>query len=148
MQVERYPFIKHPKRYFYEFESAGPNGLITKVVEFSRLQWQENEVYNLAFGDWNENAHFINDLVISNNADKDKVLATVAATVIEFMQEHPSAIIFAVGSTASRTRLYQMGIAKILNEINQFYEIQGYINDLWEPFQRGVNYNAFLFKTR
>lgn len=64
------------------------------------------------------------------------------------MREHPKATIFAAGSTASRTRLYQMGIARILKEINQFYEIQGSINDLWEPFQKGVNYNAFLFKPR
>jgi TRAP-type uncharacterized transport system substrate-binding protein len=76
------------------------------------------------------------------------VLATVAATVIDFMEDHPDAIIIATGSTLSRTRLYQMGIAKVSDEINQGFEIQGYINNSWQPFQKGVNYSAFLLKAR
>ncbi|MEP7371749.1 MAG: hypothetical protein ABI675_00075 [Chitinophagaceae bacterium] len=148
MHLEIYPFIKRPESYYYEFFSEGPNGSIKKVVEFYRLQERKQEVYNLAFGDWDEIAHRINDLSITNNADRDKVLATVAATVMEFMREHPGAIIFATGSTASRTRLYQMGIARILNDITLLFEIQGYLSDTWQPFQKGVNYNAFLLKAR
>jgi hypothetical protein len=35
----------------------------------------------------------------------------------------------AAGTTASRTRLYQMGIAKVWEEIKVIFEIQDYINE-------------------
>src|SRR6266700_2594020 len=146
MKIEIYPFIKRPESYYYEFFSIGPNGSIKKVVEYYLLQELEAEVFNLAFGDWDEINQRINDLSVSNNADRDLVLATVAATVADFMNDHPDAIIIAAGSTLSRTRLYQMSIAKLFNDINQNFEIQGYINNAWQPFQKGVNYIAFLLK--
>lgn len=146
MQLETYSFIKRPASYYYEFYSDGPNGKIKKVVEFYRLQEHKEDVYNLAFGDWDDDKHHINDLAITNNSDRDKVLATVAATVLEFMKDHPQAIILAMGSTKSRTRLYQMGIARILDQISLLFEIQGYVNDKWQPFQKGVNFEAFLLK--
>jgi hypothetical protein len=148
MKLVAYPFTKRPESYYYEFYSKGPKGNIKKVVEYYRLQELEAEVFNLAFGDWDEDNLRINDLSISNNADRDKILATVAATVTDFMKDHPDAIVIATGSTLSRTRLYQMGIAKLWEEIGQNFEIHGYINDTWRPFQKGVNYNAFLLKAR
>jgi hypothetical protein len=148
MKIATYPFVRRPESYYYEFYSEGPNGSIKKVVEYFRLDEWEAEVYNLAFGDWDEENNRINDLSISNNADREKVLATVAATVNDFMVNHPDAIIIAAGSTASRTRLYQMGISKVLDEIDQGFDIQGYTNNSWQPFQKGVNYSAFLLKAR
>jgi hypothetical protein len=148
MKIATYPFVRRPESYYYEFYSEGPNGSIKKVVEYFRLEEWEAEVFNLAFGDWDEENNRINDLSISNNADREKVLATVATTIADFMVNHPDAIIIAAGSTASRTRLYQMGIAKVFDEINQGFEIQGYTNNSWQPFQKGVNYSAFLLKAR
>ena len=78
--------------------------------------------------------------------DREKVLATVAATIIQFTDEHPNAIIFAEGSTLARTRLYQMGIAKFWEEIHQNFEIEGLINGAWEPFEKDRNYECFLLK--
>lgn len=146
MQFETYSYVKRPACYYYEFFSYGPNGNIKKVVEFYRLEEHIHEVYNLAFGDWDENNHCINDLASTNNGDRDKVLATVAATVVSFMADHPHSIIHAIGSTPSRTRLYQMGIAKIWDQINSLFEIQGYVNFTWHPFQKGINFEAFLLK--
>lgn len=146
MQLETYSFIKRPASYYYEFFSDGPNGNFKKVVEFYKLEEYEEEVYNLAFGDWDEKYHHIDDLAVTNNSDRDKVLATVAATVIEFMKDHPQAIILARGITMSRTRLYQMGIARLWDQISLQFEIQGNINSEWELFQKGVNYDAFLLK--
>jgi hypothetical protein len=146
MQLETYTFIKRPATYYYEFFSDGPNGNIKKVVEFYRLEEHTLELYNLAFGDWDDENHCINDLASTNNGDRDKVLATVASTVVSFMTDHPQAIIHAIGSTPSRTRLYQMGIAKMWDQISVLFEIQGYVNFKWRPFQKGVNFQAFLLK--
>jgi hypothetical protein len=148
MNLAVYPFVKRPESYYYEFYSEGQRGNIKKVVEYYRLQELEAEVFNLAFGDWDENNYRINDLSFSNNADREKVLATVAATVDDFIKEHPNALIITAGSTLARTRLYQMGISRLWDEISQHFEIHGYINGAWRPFQKGVNYSAFLLKTR
>ncbi len=67
-------------------------------------------IYNLAFGDFDEETNSINDISITNNGDSTKVLATVASTVYAFIEKHPNAWIFATGSTIVRTRLYRMGI--------------------------------------
>jgi len=101
MKIAIYPFIKRPESYYYEFFSEGPNGSIKKVVEHYRLQELEAEVFDLAFGDWDEDSHRINDLSVSKNDDKGKVLATVAATITDFMKDHPDAIVIATGGTLS-----------------------------------------------
>ena len=65
--------------------------------------------FNLGFGDQDESTGKINDLTISNNSDTDRILATVAATILEFTAHFPDAIVYVKGSTPARTRLYQMG---------------------------------------
>ena len=68
--------------------------------------------------------------------------------MIDFTNKFPDAIIYTEGSTPARTRLYQMGIASNLEEISKDFEIEGYIHDAWEPFQKGHNYEAFLARRK
>jgi hypothetical protein len=49
-----------------------------------------------------------------------------------------------MGLTASRTRLYQIGIMKNLKEIEIDIIILGLHNDRWIPIKKGLNYDAFL----
>lgn len=102
----------------------------------------------MAFGDWNEELGRIDDKVVTNNGDKQKVLATVAASVIHFMSRHPNACVFAIGSTPARTRLYQMGIRDHLMEITFKFSIKGFSQGGWEPFKPGRNYEAFLIMNK
>lgn len=129
----------------YEFISEGPRGNILKAVIYDQI---EEDLFNLAFGDWNAELKRIDDTNRSNNSDRDKVLATVAATAIDFTNKFPDAIIYTEGSTPARTRLYQMGITHNLEEISETFEIEGYINETWEPFQKGHNYEAFLVRRK
>jgi len=65
-------------------------------------------------------------------------LATVAETVIDFLAIYPHAAVFAEGSTASRTRLYQMNILAYWKEIEQAsYIVQGYVKGSWQTFEIG-----------
>jgi hypothetical protein len=57
-------------------------------------------------------------------------------------------MIYIVGSTLSRTRLYQMSITKIYEEIASFYIVQGYREGQWEIFQKNVNYEAFVVQKK
>ena len=90
----------------------------------------------------------MNDKVRSNNNDRDKILATVASTVFDFIKYHPRAMIFARGSTPSRTRLYQISILKNWSVIITFFEIRGFSNGMWEIFKRNKNYEEFAIKAR
>ena len=100
----------------------------------------------MSFGDWEEINGDLNDLVISNNKDTSKVLFTVCQTITEFSKHYPKANILIIGSTKSRTRLYQMIIAQNKNEIDKRFEIQGLKNEIWENFTFGITYEAFLVK--
>src|SRR5690349_8774048 len=109
MNLERYPVMAFDDFKRFEFESVGPKGRIKKVVEF---QQRDDHTYNLAIGDWNEVWGKTDFESRNNNNDRDKVLATIASAVFEFMLVYPKATVFAKGSTEARTRLYQIGINK------------------------------------
>lgn len=87
MKKEKYHYKTEGSFEFFEFYSEGPKGIIKKVVEFQPTM--QDGVYNLAFGDYNEEAKAINDKVVTNNGDSIKVLATVASTVYAFIESIP-----------------------------------------------------------
>ncbi|HWK06702.1 MAG TPA: hypothetical protein VNS58_23870 [Puia sp.] len=145
MHLERYEFKVKDNR--YTFFSQGPKGEIEKAVLYNKLS-EYQPLYGLSFGDWKEKVNRIDDRVVTNNGDRQKILATVAATVVNFSMQNPDAFIFAVGSTSARTRLYQMNIASNLTFIHPLFEIEGFIRNNWQSFQTGCNYSAFLLKPR
>jgi len=128
----------------FEFISEGPKGQIKKMVQYTDTGTEN--VFNLAFGDYDEETNSINDISITNNGDSTKVLATVASTVYAFTEKHPNAWIFATGSTVVRTRLYRMGITNNIEEIIVDFDVYGLTIDtnIWEEFIVGEDYEAFL----
>lgn len=143
MHKPRYQYKAESHFEYFEFYSEGPKGIIKKVVEYQKTS-NEN-VYNLAFGDYDEVAKGIDDLSVTNNGDSLKVLATVASTVYAFTDKHPKAMIIATGSTSVRTRLYRMGITNNLDEISEDFAIFGFTKDgIWVKFEIGEDYEAFL----
>lgn len=143
MSLKKYPYKTNAAFLDFEFDSEGPKGLIHKVARFTRVE-DTPEVYNFGFGDLDELTGEISDTTVSNNGDGDKILATTAGIIIAFTERFPNASIFIEGTSASRTRRYQMGISKYWKEIKDILEIYGYKDGKWEAFQRGVNYQAFV----
>src|SRR6266567_655923 len=150
MLLERYKYEISSSFLQYDFYSEGPKGRIKKVVFYSFLGIREGiDYYNLGFGDYDYRGQTINDLSVSNNGDRDKILATVAFTALEFSTHFPYCAIIAGGSTPARTRLYQMGIAKFYREINVLFDIQGLKEgNGWVAFKPGENYIAFLINRK
>ncbi|GHT23590.1 hypothetical protein FACS189430_07090 [Bacteroidia bacterium] len=146
MQLEKYPLASSEKLMTFEFVSEGNKGLIYKLVRYQPTNLKG--VYNLAFGDKDHETGDIDDTIVSNNGDSEKVLATVAASVYAFTDKYPEAWIYATGSTKSRTRLYRMGITKFLDETKDDFEILGERDDDWEDFKKGIEYSGFLVKRR
>lgn len=101
-------------------------------------------MFNLAFGDKDPTTGEIDDAVVFNNNDSDKVLAAVVATVYSFTKKYPGVWVYATGSTKARTRLYRMGLTKYLTEILEDFDLYGQRLGDWEPFEKGVEYEAFL----
>ena len=147
MNLPHYNYFAKNNYQDYEFYSDGPNGRIKKVVMFSKMQ-DDPLVYNLAFGDEEADTGVVSDLAITDNKDTMIVLATVANTINDFCDRYGNHYIFATGSTAARTRLYQMGISNFLNEISMNFEILGSKNGVLYGFQKNVNYDSFLVKRK
>lgn len=129
----------------YYFNSVGQRGVINKVVRFERRSI-DMPVYNLAFGDIDPITNKPDDLVKSNNGDRDLIMATLGAIVLDFMKDNPDCIVRAEGSTFARTRLYQMAIASNLAEISLIFDVFGYVDGEWHRFIRGNNYKQFFVK--
>ncbi|RFS22448.1 hypothetical protein DVR12_11610 [Chitinophaga silvatica] len=147
MNLEKYDCFKNPTHTSYSFQSVGPNGTITKIVSYQPIHgfvWAGKQVVNLGFGDWNVEKQTVDDSSISNNLDKNKVLATVAWTILSYCSVHGNLPIFAQGSTPARTRLYQMGLNANLSEVENLFIIYGVFNDVWRRFEPVQNYEAFL----
>ena len=83
MNLARYPFGSSQDFLEYEFSSEGPNGRIEKRIRFAQVS-SKPKIFNVAFGDLDLATGLISDKNISNNKDTDKILATVAASVITF----------------------------------------------------------------
>ncbi len=130
----------------YEFVSVGKRGSILKVVQYTKMSY--SNWYNLGFGDKNLETGKWGDLTVSDNGDDEKVLATVGATAIDFLDWHPQATIFATGSTPVRTRKYQMGLNRIHGALTEGYDVQGFVGGQWQPFERNTNYEAFLMSKK
>jgi hypothetical protein len=104
----------------FEFTSTGEKGAIRKRIVFTETEM--DKVFNLAFGDV-DNDDEINDYSISNNGDRNKILATVAKIVEDYTNKYPDRWIFFKGSTNERTRLYRMAVGLHFEELSAKFEI-------------------------
>jgi len=146
MMLPRYELKSDESLTVFEFVSVGRKGEISKIVQYSETNLKA--FYNLGFGDKDLQTGEVNDTVISDNGDSQKVLATVAATAYAFTDKYPEAWIYATGSTKSRTRLYRIGLANNLDEITEDFELYGQKEGEWQEFMRGVEYEAFLVRRK
>jgi hypothetical protein len=142
-------------RYLFAFDSEGPKGILKKVIAYSAIKNLHNS-YNLGFGTLKTDSNgdfYIDDNEISDNGDRNKVLATVAISVYAFIDKYPDKKIYLTGSSKARTRLYQMAINHAYEELSEEFRIFGDLGEIeglydLHPFQKGINYNGFLIEKR
>jgi hypothetical protein len=142
MKVEKYQLRSESNFTTFEFISEGPKGLIRKKIQFQRTSTPN--LYNLAFGDTNQETGEIDDLVVSNNADSEKVWATVVAAAYAFFDKHPETYVYATGSSDARTRLYRIGITKFYEQMIKDFYLYGQVGDEFYEFEAGKEYKGFL----
>ena len=141
MILDRYEIKAGSNLTTFEFLSEGRKGEILKVIQFQKMNL--DNLYNLAFGDKNIVTGVLDDKVVTDNVDSEKVLATVVSAIYAFADRYPNSWIYATGSTESRTRLYRMGINKYYEIVVQDFEIMGEYRNEWERYEFGKDYQAF-----
>jgi hypothetical protein len=131
----------------FEFRSIGKYGPILKRIAFVKTDMPS--VYNLAFGDVYENNE-VDDLSISDNGDRNKILATLAKVIDRYTAKYPERWIYFRGSTEERTRLYRMAVGLNLEELSEKYEIYAEVEESMDflPFHKNMKISAFLVKRK
>ncbi len=152
MNEPRYTNIEKSADYkVFTFISKGRYGNFTKIVVFEKLLIRNN-TYNLALGTLLDNGK-IDFESITNNGDRNKILATVVDIIFTFIQKYPEVDVFLTGSDNRRISLYQRAIIYGYDELIQRYNIYGDastqddIND-FEPFDKDKKYSAFLIEKK
>ena len=152
---------------------------ITKTVQFTyALDFQERQVFNLAFGDYDPNTDSIIDDLISNNGDPYKVFNTVLHAIQQFFLARKDATIMVFGSDSTlefqhncyfsckkeclstecknahrRINIYRRYVNKNLDNLTKDYEFfGGSFNDenqlFIEPYIRDKNYLSILVRKK
>ncbi len=146
MNYPNYLFYSNLTSTEFFFESIGSKGVINKVVAFR--QTSVPSIYNLGLADYDPNTGEIDDTIITDNGDMEKILATIFQIVIYYLSTNPEHIIYFSGNTPSRTRLYRIAINHSLSEITSFFDVLGLINSQLEPFTANKAYEAFLIRKK
>lgn len=155
MNIPKYDLLTNVDSTLFRFESNGINGEIVKGIAYTATK--NEKLYNLGFGDliFNpiQNGYVIDDLVVSDNGDRNTVLATVAKSAYIFSEKYPDKNIFIKGSTKARTRLYRRAISLNLEELSETFHIFGAMEgedgtafDI--PFDSNSDFYGFIIKRK
>jgi hypothetical protein len=140
-----YEFEVNEDAFRFYFESVGPKGIIPKIIVYRHTTIPE--FYNLTMGDTKDDGS-IDVYAESKNNDMEKILSTIIQTMFAFFAFHPKAKIIFTGSTPSRTRLYQIALAKEFRKIEPLLKILGWYNGQLEPFIVNKNYEGFVISKK
>jgi len=129
-----------------EFYSDGPKGRIKKTVMFTKAQGNPT-IYNLAFGDVDPHTGIVSDIIISDNKDRDKVLATVANAIHAFCNHYGNYYI-CTRQHPGKNKIIPNEYYPVMDEISIDFEVHGVIDNISYEFQKNVNYEGFLVKRK
>lgn len=128
MNLDSYIEIKNNADFtIFSFISEGRYGKLIKIVRFDRLE-KRNNTFNLALGTVSDYGTVDFDSV-TNNGDRNKVLATVAKIVYTVTERYPGMNIYITGSDYRRTLLYQRAITYAYEELSGVFNIYGLVDD-------------------
>lgn len=140
-------YVKSDDLSLFDFVSDGVKGVIKKRATF--MPTTLNGVYNLAFGDVNEENE-IDDYRVTNNGDRNQILATIVMIVSEYTRRYPERWVYFRGSTAERTRLYRMAVGLNLEELSLEFVIYAEVAEKEDfvVFRKNMDIQAFLVRRK
>jgi hypothetical protein len=140
MDQPKYEY-KRTNELHFDFISVGKKGEIHKRVTFIELQYG---FFNMGLGDLNPETAEVDYFSVSDNGDRNTILATVSEIIESFFELYPSHTIYFKGTSNSRTRLYQIAINHFYDELSERFHILGELDDKMTRFKRNTNYKSFL----
>jgi hypothetical protein len=129
----------------FEFFSIGNRGIIPKRIAFIPTEYEN--VYNLVFGDIDMEGE-INDYSISDNGDRNRILATVIHAIDTYLNVYSERIIFFIGSTKERTRLYRIAIGLNYERLSERFDIYCQTETGILPFHKNIQAISFLIRRK
>ena len=143
MIKEHYHYLESKKFQYFSFVSEGLQGQIIKIVQFIL---DEDNLWNLGFGDWHKGK--IDDQVMSNNNDVSKVINTVGKIVYDFFEHYPDRIVSIKPVDEKRKRLYNYVFQRHIIEIEPNFDVIGFIDNKSEVYSAIKNYDSFEIKLK
>ncbi|REA61338.1 hypothetical protein DSL64_12905 [Dyadobacter luteus] len=140
MNYEPYEFILNEENTHFKFQSVGKRGVFDKAIAFTLIG---DNIYNLALLDFDPIAQNYTDQNVTDNGDMPEVLATVMAIIQDYLNQHPERKVYLVGNSRSRTRLYQIAISKVIDQMSDI-AVLGYYNSGWIQFEPNMLFESFL----
>lgn len=124
----------------FSFISVGPRP-IAKLVLYSETDIAG--LYNLSLADVEADGS-ANYNSVRNNGDLEQIMATVAQTLLAFFAQHSQALVAFSGNTPSRTRLYQIVLAREIQAASKQFVLSGLQGTNLVPFQPNRAYDGFI----
>ncbi len=158
------------KRLRFLFTSSGKREIV-KAIEYTAVADNgKSTIYNLAFGDYDNQNDLVMDKTNSNNGDMYQVFYTVLNSVTAFYNQFPNDAIFIQGSDNShdyyheclptcqkkctvacknanrRIKTYRSFINKNFQKLDKSYRFMGAFKHAAEfvPYELGMEYDAIL----
>lgn len=140
-QYQAYPCTANEATGHFKFQSVGKRGIVDKAIELAPMA---PDIYNLALLNFDPVTQDYVDDSITDNGDMPEVLATVMAVVLDHLSQFPRSRIIIAGNSHSRTRLYQIAINKISDDVKHQLTILGYRRSEWQTLEPNQSYESFL----
>lgn len=143
---EYWPLEVSEENRVYTFLSCGPSGNIDMTIQFTPTE--ENGIFNLAFGILDRGGK-MDDVIINNNGDRNKIIATVIAAINEFTYHYPGKLAYFSGHTKERNKLYKGALSIYLEQWLQGYTIWALKEDnSFELFKKNTSYFGYIIKEK
>jgi hypothetical protein len=129
----------------FEFTSVGRRRILKAVVY---AQTNMPTLYSLSMGDVKPD-QTLDFETISDNGDRDQILATVIQTLLAFFGAYPTALVAFTGSTPARTRLYQILLAREFDKASVLFNCWG-LNETGDikRFSKNRAYAGFIISLK
>ena len=124
----------------FSFSSAGPRPVEKRIIY---AETTLPDFFNLALADLEEDGS-LNFYSVRNNGDLERIMATIAQTLLVFFQHYPTAKVAFTGSTTARTRLYQIILARESHAVAVDFVLSGVKDGLLETLRPNRDYDGFV----
>jgi|GEM_PF-530375 hypothetical protein len=146
MQYKPYTQLESvPDLSIFRFKSKGPVGLITKEIRFAELP--DSGMYSVHMGDIKQNGDF-DQSAISNNGDRNRVLATVIVAIEIYTKKYPARSILIGGFNEQRARLFRMAIGVNFERISRVFTVLEVLDGRFLPFKPDTKSTVFHLRRR